>query len=225
MIQKERELFYFLLPALDINTLRYIMEPEQVTSSLDEAKEVPMIKQTGADSVVNNPPGLCCTSCSTRVSSVFLAIWVITLILMIQSTSVLWIEYFASRLAFLLISVISLPYYAIVYIFFSGQTSSNVKSAIQAAAIKDGLAQQFSSVVMYARASQLEYLDQEAAQWIMVTQKLIMEALKANFLLVRGLYHSKTLYSHGILNCVVHPNSQRREISKKSLHEIILRGL
>ena len=53
--------------------------------------------------------------------------------------------------------------------------------------IEGGLALQFAPVVRYACASQLEHLDQQAAQWIKETRAHILGALTTSFVQVKLL--------------------------------------
>lgn len=122
--------------------------------------------QTGVDNTRKDQYEHCSDSTIAVIFLVFLLL------------SVPCIGYSAYRLTREYNSVLSNPSSAL-------KQSSNVNNSIQVVALAGGLAEQFAPIIKYARASQLEYLDQQAVEWIKDTQRLIMETLKTRFVLVR----------------------------------------
>lgn len=94
------------------------------------------------------------------------------------------IAYSAYCLARVSPSIIYNLYTFVKYIF-----SYFLKDGDKYSNVNGGLAKQFAPVVQYARASQLEYLDQQAAQWIKETREHIMVVLTTNLAQVWLLYY------------------------------------
>lgn len=135
-----------------------------------------------------------CSDCNSQRESYYrrypkVAIWGATLLAFLGALCLVGVAYSAYRLARVSPSIIYYLYTfvksIVSYVLKGDQNDSLVKM------VKGGLAQQFGPVVQYARASQLKYLDQQAAQWIKETCEHIISTLTTKFVQVCFMYHLK----------------------------------